>query len=74
MTTAKLKRKPQLSKFESCKAANTKEVQFRLKFFVVLLIDTYPAAAARRSGRTCRLQSVHVKTKIKTKIHVQKEA
>ena len=48
-------KKPQLSKFESYKAANTKEVQFRLKFCVVLLIDTYLAAAARRSGRTCRL-------------------
>ena len=78
MATAKLKRKPRLSKIESYKAANfvmlgvfcarfppreasiyniykaanTKEVQFRLKFCVVsLLIDTYaPAAAARRSG------------------------
>ena len=45
----------------SYKAANSnsKEVQFRLKFCAVLLIDTYPAAhaaaaAARRSGRTCR--------------------
>ena len=58
MATAKLKRKPRLSKFESFKAANTKEVQLHLKFCVVLLIDTYPAAAARRSGRTCRLHWV----------------
>ena len=35
MATAKLKRKPRLSKFESYKAANIKEVQFRLKFCVV---------------------------------------
>jgi hypothetical protein len=31
MATAKLKRKPRLSKIESYKAANIKEVQFRLK-------------------------------------------
>ena len=30
MATAKLKRKPRLSKIESYKAANTKEVQFRV--------------------------------------------
>ena len=38
MATAKLKRKPRLSKIESYKAANInaiKEVQFRLKFCVV---------------------------------------
>ena len=35
MATAKLKRKPRLSKIEFYKAANIKEVQFRLKFCVV---------------------------------------
>ena len=35
MATAKLKRKPRLSKFESYKAAIIKEVKFRLKFGVV---------------------------------------
>ncbi len=35
MATAKLKRKPRLSKIESYKAANTKEVKFRLKFCVI---------------------------------------
>jgi len=35
MAIAKLKRKPRLSKIESYKAANIKEVQFRLKFCVV---------------------------------------
>jgi hypothetical protein len=35
MATAKLKRKPRLSKFESYKAAHTKNVWFRLKFCVV---------------------------------------
>ena len=35
MATAKLKRKPRLSKIESYKAANIKEVQFRLKLCVV---------------------------------------
>ena len=34
MATAKLKRKPRLSKTGSYKAANTKEVDFRLKFRV----------------------------------------
>jgi len=56
--TAKLQRKPRLPKFESYKAANIKEVYFRLKFFVSLLMGTYPAAAARRTGRTCRLHWV----------------
>ena len=56
---------PRLSKIESYKAANIKEVQFRLKFCVVahryiwLRISHNPDAAAvrtvRRSGRTCRL-------------------
>ena len=35
MATAKLKRKSRLSKIGSYEAANTKEVQFRLKFCVV---------------------------------------
>ena len=35
MATAKLKRKPRLSKIEFYKAANIKEVQFRLRFCVV---------------------------------------
>ena len=35
---ANLKRKPRLSKFVSYKAAYSKEVQFRLKFCVVLRI------------------------------------
>jgi hypothetical protein len=43
MATANLKRKPRLSKFESYKAANSKEVYFAspqvdLKCFVVLLL------------------------------------
>ena len=32
-------------------------MQFRLKFCVILLIDTYPAAAARRSGRAGHVDS-----------------
>ena len=56
MATAKLKRKPLLPKIESYKAANIlKKCSFASRFVWLLLIDTYPAAAARRSGRTCRL-------------------
>jgi hypothetical protein len=66
MATAKLKGKPRLSKIESYKAANIKEVQFlfalspQASSFVSLLmgLGTYPAAAARRTGRTCRLHWV----------------
>ena len=59
MATAKLKRKPRLSKFESYKAAHTKKVWFRLKFCVVFAHRyIYPAAAARRSGRTCRMSAM----------------
>ena len=35
-----------------------KKLSFASSFSVSLLIDTYPAAAARRSGRTCRLYTV----------------
>jgi hypothetical protein len=58
MATAKLKRKPRLSKIESYKAANIKEKFSFASSFVSLLMGTYPAAAARRTGRTCRLHWV----------------
>ena len=56
MATAKLKRKPRLSKIESYKAANIKEVQFRLKCRKVpaqwILAKSATATLPRRwSGR-----------------------
>ena len=59
MATAELKRKPRLSKIECYKAANIKKCSFASSF-VSLLMGTYPAAAARRSGRTCRLHYVKI--------------
>ena len=49
MATAKLKRKPRLSKFESYKAANILKKCSFASSFVSLLMGTYPAAAARRN-------------------------
>ena len=64
MSTAKLKRKPWIKENPDSQKSSPiellilKKLSFASSVSVSLLIDTYPAAAARRSGRTCRLYTV----------------